>query len=525
MAAGLVVLLLAAGVAGAQVRGEPVLRAALSDGTVDPGESTTLSVTLANEADLDWASTTNPGLTEQVTTARAIRVELDPEDAPLSVETGEQLLGGLASGGATPVPFEVSVAEDAAPGTYEVTLELDYAYTSYVSADGVAFESDRHVERTLEVTVARTPQFRVVSTDAAVRSGELGRVSVTLENTGSAVAREASLVLESTNPGLGLGSEGASRLRLFAGAWEPGERRTFDSRVRAAEAPGPRDYTLDASVAYLDADGDERRSPTRTVGVRAAPTPSFAVEDVTASLRVDDRGTVSGTVTNAGPTAVRDVSVRLETGHPGLRPRSLTQPVGDLAPGESAAVAFAVDVAGHVDPGDYRLTLRPAYATDESGTLSADAHAVTATVAPEREPFELAVVNGTAAPDTEHYRFTVDVTNVGEVTRTDVVLRLASESPLSTTTPILTLAELAPGETATVTFELTVDDDAVEGRYPVHVNVTSDTDAAADQADGPYLLAVTVEEAAGGTTDLTLVGVAALLVVVLLGAGWWWLRS
>ena len=73
---------------------------------------------------------------------------------------------------------------------------------------------------------------------------------------------------------------------------------------------------------------------------------------------------------------------------------------------------------------------------------------------------------------------------------------------------VTNVGELTPGETATVTFELTVDEDAVEGRYPVHVNVTSDTDVAADQVDGPYLLSVTVEESAGGTTDLTLVGVA-----------------
>lgn len=522
---GLVLLLAFTGVAGAQARGKPVLLASLPDGSVDPGESTALSLTIANEGDLDWASTTNPGLTEQVTTARGITARIDADDAPFTVETGEQLVGSLPGGGSTTVPFRIHVDETAEPGRYEVPVEFEYRYTSYISRNGVAFEEDARVERTVTVTVEPAARFEVVGASDSVRSGETGQVSVTLENTGTATARNSSVAMASPDTGLTFGTEGARQSSRFTGRWAPGERRSLTYRVRADEARTDRTFTLDAQVAYRDDDGDPRESRAVTVGVRAASTPAFAFENVTTSLRVDDRGTVAGTVLNDGSTRVRNAVVHFRSNAAGITPRMTAQSVGDLAPGERASFAFDVDVAGGVAAGTYQVSLQPGYDGSETAGLTGDPRNVRVAVESEREPFDLEVVNGTVAPDTDNYRFGVDVSNVGDVPREEVVLRLSAGPPFTSTTPAVHVSSLSPGETSRVVFDLSVGEDAVAGSYPVFVNVTSDSPDRDQSIDGPYLVPVSVVEPSEGPTDLGITAVAGLLVVIVLGIGWWWLRE
>lgn len=520
----LVLAVVAVGVADATARGNPVIEVAVADPEVHPGETTTLELTLANEAELDWADTANPDNTRLVQTARGVHVSVESGDAPVTVESGDHLLGSLAGGASVGLPVRLHVAEGAEPGTYELDVVVEYVYTSYVSSIGATVESERRVRREATIEVTAAPRFELVSATDDLRAGETGTVSVTLENAGTATARRSSLTLAATDADVTFG-EGAAQATSYVGSWAPGERRTFVYRVRTAPADARRNYSLRASVEYRDVDGVPQQSRTLPVGVRAAATPTFAVEDLTASLRVGARGTVSGTLVNTGSTAVRDASIAFDPPSPGIRPTTTERSVGDLAPGERATFSFPVDVADGVAPGPRQLSLVPRYTTDRGTTVSVEPVSVGADVETEREPFDFAVVNGTIAPDQEGYHLTVDVRNVGEVPRREVVFSLRVPPTFSTATPTVFVEELAPGETTRLTVKLSADEDAVAGTYPVAVNVTSDTPARSNAVDGPYLLAVQVAETEGAATDLGLVVVAGFVALLFLGAGWWWLRG
>jgi hypothetical protein len=89
---------LTAGVAAADVSGQPDLSATLSANQVDVGDEMTLKITVSNAGNLDEGSTRNPALNERVTVARSVQLGLTRASAPLTVESGRQLVGSLPQG-------------------------------------------------------------------------------------------------------------------------------------------------------------------------------------------------------------------------------------------------------------------------------------------------------------------------------------------------------------------------------------------------------------------------------------------
>jgi hypothetical protein len=526
LALALVLALLVPPPVAASATGQPALRVALADRTVDVGETTTLSLTVANEGELESQSLVNPASGQQVTTARAVSVRVRASDAPLSVETGTRLLGSLPRGGAAQVPFRVTVAEDAEPGTYRLPVRIEYTYTEFVSdSTGTVEEATETLDTHVTVRVTDRARFRVVSSTAEVRAGETGELSVTMENVGSETAREASVRLTSLTGGLLFGEAGLPNTSQFAGAWDPGERRTLTYRIRAADTGRQQNYTVQARVTYLDEDGDPSASRHHPIGVTPTPAPTFDLEGVQSNLRVGERGELSGTVVNTGETAVENAVVVLEPPSEALRPRQLERPVGTLEPGERADFSFEVDAARAAATGPEQVSFRVRYDAGEERPRSSDPLRATVDVAEERDAFRVEAVNATVPPDSDGNRLVVRVTNVGETPRSDVVVTLAASPPFTSRSPTAYVGELAPGETREVAFSLSVDEDAVESTNPVAFNVTADTPDRESVVDGPYLVPVTVREAEGTTGDVSIVAAAAVVGLLVLVAGWWWLRG
>jgi len=524
LAAALVVPLLVPAPATGAAVGEPDLEVALSERSVGVGESATLSLTVANGGELDRASM-NPASTQRVTTARAVSVAVNAGSAPLAVETGPHLLGSLPQGAATQLPFRVTVDEDAEPGTYRLPVRIEYTYDEFVSDTTGTVDTETETLRTrVTVEVTERSQFRIVSTESDVRAGERGDLRVTVENTGTETAREATVGLTSLDGGLLFAPRGLANASRYAGTWDPGERKTLTYRVLATDER-QENYTVQAQVTYVNADGDPRVSRSLAVGVSPTPPPTFALEDVGTELRVDERGSLSGTVVNTGSSPVRDAVVVLEPPGEAFRPRSVERPVGTLAPGERADFSFEIDVTRAATAGAEQFDLRVVYVTDDGGEASSDPFVVRGAVAEEREPFAIEPVNATFEPDSEGDRLVVRVTNLGDRPRSDVVVALSPSPPFSSVSPTAYVGTLDPGQTERVAFSLSVDEDAVESRSPIAFNVTSDLPDRENARDGPYLVPVTVREESGaaGDTSVLLAGVVVALLV--LGAGWWWLRG
>ena len=616
-------ILVVPGTAVAVVRGSPDLSVSVAEDTVTPGSNTELRLTLTNEGEVESGSASNPSLAATVTTARGVDVSLDANGAPIDVETGTRSLGRLGQGGQATLGYQLSVDEDAAPGTYTMEATVDYRYTSSIAESNGARNHDTET-RTFDVTVeiddrarfevvdttanvragstgsvdvtmrnvgsetaaettvalasenadvtvgeassasrfvgdwapdeTRTvtyevgataaehqryaltatasfedadgvtresealplgieprpeQQFHVVDTASTVAVGDTGTVSLTVENAGSVPVSDATVTLQSDSPDVVFG-ESASATR-FVGEWAPGETRTVEYDATATGAADTRRYALTATVAYEDPTHDEGRSRDISVGLTPEPEQGFSLSNVSTDLRVGQEGTVRGTVTNEGTSVARNVVIQFTAGNGSVSPLETEYSVGTLRAGESAPVAFDAEVSRTATPGPRQFSFVATYRNSEGEPRRSDDLLTRQHVGPGGDAFTVEAVDATYAPG-EGGALTVQVTNSANETVSDVSANLFADDPVAVDDGEAFVAELAPGESTTMTFGVSTDGDALSKTYPVSVDLRyEDSDGDAHVSDS-HRVAVAVaesDEESGGGLPLTAVGLGA----------------
>ncbi len=350
----------------------------MPDTDFQPGEQTSLQVILLNDGNVTSGSASNPQLEQQVTTARAVRVSVDDDhDAPVSVKTNERAIAQLPDGSSTPVEFRMDVDQNAEPGTYKLPVNVSYNYTEAVDPQtGETDHNSTWKNFTVGLTIEEAAQFSVTNVESTARIGATGTVDVTLRNTGSAVARNASVLLESQNADMTFG-QASSSSRYVDGAWEPGERRTISYRVSASQSASQQRYAFGATVNYEDEDGTPMQSQSLSLGVTPEPEQSFSVTSVDSDVAVADDGPVTVTVRNDGPAEVRDASVTITSSSSALvfgGSASASEYIGTWGPNETRELTVDTTATPDADSRSYSLQASVSYEDTEgdpgeSGTL------------------------------------------------------------------------------------------------------------------------------------------------------------
>jgi hypothetical protein len=514
-----------------QVLGWPELSVTTPTPVLTAGEDHSLELTVLNDPDLRQ---TGPERYEtRVTTARAVTLDIDDGDVPFEVIPESVTVGEVPPGKTTVPPVTVTVPESAPPGTYELPVAVTYSYTRLVSYDGddVDYANGRRtVTDEVTVRVDSRPRFAVTGTQSTLQVGDTGSVTVTLENVGTERARDArvSLVSTSANARVTDGSTGTDEstnrgeTAVYVGEWDPGEERSATYTVAVDGDVAVESLALRASVAYEDTDGVTRTSRPLSFGVRPAPEQSFALEDVRATLRVGRTGTLSGTVVNTGPTPVRNAVVVLSTGSPELVPQPARVAVSDLEPGGEASFSFDVRVSEAAAATTHQAAVTVEYRNQRGHLRRSDPLERPVEVAPKRDRFALTPVNATFEVDSDN-RFVVRITNRDSVTFRELRVRINATDPFTSESSTAYVAELGPGESALLAFEVTVSEDAVPTTTAVEATVTARDPDGDRIRDGPYVVSATVT-APSGPGNTALLGVGVVAVLLILGGGWWWLR-
>lgn len=516
-----------------QVIGWPDLSVTTATPELTPGADQSLTLELLNDPELRQAGPER--FESRVTTARVLTLEIDDSELPFDVRSESVAVGSVPPGKTTLPPVTVTVPESAAPGTYDVPVELTYSYTRLVSYDGddVSYANGRRtVDDEVTVRIDSRARFAVTGTRSTLQVGDTGRVTVTLENVGTARARTARVSLTAPSGDAQLapitenvstaGGPSGSPPAVYVGTWRPGETRSASYTVTLDEEIDAEALALRATVAYEDTDGIARTSPPLSFGVDPTPEQSFALDDVESSLRVGRTGTLSGSLVNTGETEVSDVVVVLSTGSPELVPQPARVAVSDLEPGESASFAFDIRVADAATATTQPADLTVRYRNQRGQRRQSDSLERPLEIAPQRDRFAFTPVNATFAVDTEN-RLVARITNRQSVTVREVQVRINATAPFTSESSTAYVDALTPGESALVAFQVTVSEDAVPTTTAVDATVTARDPDGDRIRDGPYVIEATVTEPSGpGNTALLGGGVVA--VVLILGAGWWWLR-
>ncbi|MFA9515652.1 COG1361 S-layer family protein [Halopenitus sp. H-Gu1] len=526
----LVVASVVAGVAGVsvpaaaqesgEVIGQPDISFATATGEVSAGTADELTVAITNRGRIDKGGPAQ--YEERVTTARGMTMEMDDSNVPIDVQTGQITVGNLPTGSAE-IGVPIAIADDAEPGTYRIPIEYEYQFTRLVDYDAYGTdygEFTRTRQGSITVEVTEDARFEVVDTNATAQIGDETDVSMTLRNTGTEPAGEASVTAESRSGALSFES-GAASSTAFVGDWEPGETRTVNHSVVLAPDATRRSYTIDLSVNYEDTDGIAVTSRPMTAGISTVDEQSFAFTDVSSSLRVGEDGDIVGTVTNTGPKPADSVVVRYADDAQTVIPIEQSVAVGSLAPGESASFRLPIEVSGEAEAGAKSIDFAVSYRNTNDDRRVYEKLDVLADVAPERNQFDVVLAESTIEAGGSR-TLSVEVTNNLDETATDVEARLFADDPLDTGEADTGYVEsIEPGETVTLTFELTASASATpEKTYPISFDFRYDDEDGNSQLSDTVRVPIDVVQGEEGGLPLPLILVVVVIVAVA-GAVWY----
>jgi hypothetical protein len=457
--------------------GEPELSATVQGSNViSAGETARLEVMIQNSG----TDTTeqNSGIDElsQVVNTHSVRpgaasatdVEITRANAPISIKTGTQSLGTVGAGDGRSLPLIVEVNENAKPGTYRLPVEFSYRYVRGIEVDKNDYLVMRNDETTSGyITVRIEPSVRlsVVETDAqGLYDGADGRVQVTVRNDGTEVATNTDLAI--VNQGsLVPQTNGAS-----LGALKPNQTAEAAFRVGVNDIESASAYGIGFQMSYEDTNGVVSKTAVRTGEVQVRAGPEFDISVSEESLYVDSTGAVRLNVTNTGDRTATDARVSLAETEPFV-PLTSQASLGTLAPGESTTAQFKLEVTDRALAGDYPI---PAVVTHDDrygNSVESHTHTVAVSVAPEAT-IETTSDASIAAGSTNTVSFTV--TNDGDTTMQDAVVRINTDSPFETDDDTAYVGTLEPGESTTVSFTITADGAATAKPYVLDTTVKYD---------------------------------------------------
>lgn len=450
----------------ASTAGSPDLSVHLPDNRVVAGEETALELFLLNGGNVTEGGSRDDEV--RVTTARNVTVAVRSGQAPIEVRTSTQPVGSVPEGRVGPILFAISVAEDAAPGRYEVPVRVAYNYTSKIDTSDPRNPTHepkhRTFERTVTLVVEERARFAVVNATTDAYLGETGDVTVTLQNVGTETATDARVTLRSADPALTFG--GTTTAGVFVGDWAPGEVRTVTVSGRIAAGTGQRALPVVATVAFEDGDGTSRSSEGLQAGITpVAGTSRFPLVNATADVAVGERGTVVLRLTNAGDTPVTDATLTVRSGDSALTfGGSPTASVfaGEWTPGEVRTFVLAASIPPGADARPYPVSVTVEYRTAAGETRRSSA-ATTGVTPRTEQSFALANVTSTLAVGAEG-TLRGTVTNTGETrVRNAVVVFSTGNANVVPVETEYAVGDLAAGESATFTFDAEVTDSADAG--------------------------------------------------------------
>ena len=470
----------------ADTEGRPELTVELPDNRVTAGEVTSLELQVGNAATIESSGRDTADI-ERVTSARGVRISVRPDRAPFEVRTNARALGTIPDGAVVSAPFEVVVDEDAEPGSYRVPVEVEYEYTERIGENDEYRDTDTEDE-TLYVRVRVVPdaRFEVVETTADAAVGGSGSVRLTLENTGNAVAEDASLSVRSGNPSLTFG--GSPTADTHVGDWEPGERRTFAFGANVAGNAEPRSLSVRTTVEYEDVDGVTKTS-TLSAGVTPASEGTVRVASAETTAAAGDTGRLTLAVENTGDRTLRGARLELRSPNAALTfggSPTVTAFVGEWEPGETREVTVESTFAEDAEQQAYAVDATVTYDAPDGRTAST--RTVTFGAVPTAEQsFALGSTNASLRVDSEG-SLAGTVTNDGPAAAENAVLVLEDPGTnVDATEREFALGELGPGESASFSYEVEVGSSARSGPRQFTYRLRyDDTDSDTRQSDPLY---------------------------------------
>lgn len=438
------------------ITGKPNLDVNIPEPLLVPGETTELTIQILNDGEVSSGA---PDSRSSVTTARNVLVELDTEDTPITVHSGDQALGDVTDSTPGTATFEITIPEDAKSGDYDLDVTLDYSYTSLISENsGVIQDVSRTRTRDASITIDDTPRFSLQNGTTQTQIGDSGTLSLDVQNIGGEAARDVSVTLESNSQKVSFGT--ANSDSSYAGTLQPDDTTSIQVDIDIHDDASLRNYTLDGTVEYTNTNGVTKQESGLSLTFKPTAKQTFSLTNLSAALQVGEDGVISGTIVNTGPIAARNVAVQLDTASPNINAIESKVAVGTLSPGESNQFSLPVQIADSAEAVSRPLELSVTYQDSENdGRTVQDIEQPTIHIEPE-QTFKLTNVESTLRIGEDgNIHGTLVNTGMNSASNTELVISSSSTNiiPLENS---IAIGDLHPNETEDFRFPIEISGEA-----------------------------------------------------------------
>jgi hypothetical protein len=528
---------------GTDVTGSPDLKATLAGSNEFPaGEPGALQIVVLNNG-LFTGDVKNPadqamarGYSNAVgatvvppcTTATAVTATLVSPSDSIQIMSDPAGIGTLPTGASTPQPisFQIRVAQNAAPTTFQLSLELSYRYLENVTWLNAPEQNSPYYvpqfqfqwgqkEQTQNITIKVFGTYFSVTDikTSSVRPGATGIITATIENSGAGEAADGTAEIV---PG-GIFTPVDSG--VFLGDLNGGDAQAAAFKVAVSPEAIAKTAPAQVLIKYKD-ENNVARQTTVTIGVPVgAAEDDFTVADIkTEAIRAGSTGIITLTLQDQAAGDTYETTAEVVPGAY-FTPVDGRRFIGDLTNGGSSTARFKVSVAQDAIASSSPLGIKITY--NDANNIQRQ-YLVTVGIPVAAAPtFEVSRVEGNLVPGGTDM-ISVPIKNTSRETLFDAVARINvvdpfATAPFSTTDEAAYIGTLQPGEAGTVEFKLTVDSEAVPKTYTLEVQVkyrdSLNNSYVSDAIDAP----VTVQPPPRfSTTTLVFMGLGALVVIIII---------
>ena len=391
--------------------------------------------------------------------------------------------------------------------SFRLLVAICLVLSSIVGATGVVSAQGG------EIDALGSPEISVYLPDNEVTPGSETPISLQLDNEGdfkrgNAADRE----IVTTARGLSVGLDSSDTpISVKTGTKSIGQLsesqpQMTDFNIEIPDSAEPGRYELDVNMEYVYTSkarsgpnmraetSESSESVTKTVTVRVTNDARFEVTEVDSSLRVGEEGEITGQLENVGGEDATNAEVSFAPESETVVALESNVAVGDVPAGETAAFSIPVEVTSEAEAVPRRFDLPVSFRDGNGIRQTDDDPEFLADVAAKRDAFDIEPVDASVEAGGSR-ALDIEVTNQLDETVTDVEGKLFADDPLDSSNDETFTESLEPGETTTVTVDLSATGGATPKNYPASMDFRyTDSDGDSKLSDS-YRMAIGVTEA------------------------------
>ncbi|MGB7788080.1 COG1361 S-layer family protein [Methanoregula sp.] len=258
---------------------------------------------------------------------------------------------------------------------------------------------------------------------------------------------------------------------------------TFAAKITSNATLGDYQLPLTLSYRYLansnspqpsaDTVESQYNDVTTVIPLTIAIKPEVKIEVldiIPGNLVVGTEGYLNLTIKNIGPEDGKKASViLLRNGDSGVIPSDSSVYIGDFLKNQTVSCMYKVSVSGDSQPQSYSIDVMVTYTNTEGDTVDSATETIGVPVGSKLD-FEVTSAPASISPG-QSKSIEVKYRNIGSITAYNALARLTTVTPLSSSDTMAYLGDVAPGQTVTALYTISVDSKATPATYNLDTNV------------------------------------------------------